>query len=357
MSTKLSVAVIFGGKSNEHEISVRSATTIMNNLNKDKYTLLPVYITESGKWLLCETPGEIKPGIDWESSGTEVTVSFNPEQKGLYRIVNGTYEYIKVDILFPMIHGKTGEDGIVQGVCELAGLPYVGASTLSSAMCFDKAYTKIIAGSLGIKQADSIVFDSIDINKDVDVAAKKVRDKFPDSCIIKPSASGSSVGTAYVDNYDDLIVALREATIHSSRVIAERCIRGRELECGVINAPHPIASGVGEKLFSGVVVCDYETKYNNGNLTSVLDADLPGHIKEEIQQKSIAIFNAMDCEGMARVDFFWEENGDVIFNEINTIPGCTSLSMFPNLWLVHKNITNEQLVDYLIENAIAKHKS
>lgn len=347
MSKKV-VAVLFGGQSSEHEVSKISASTVISNMSQDKYYVIPVYITKDGRWMIYDGPVENIANTQWEKYATHAVLSPDTEHKGLLRIVGGKVKVMPIDIVFPVLHGKYGEDGTVQGLIELSGLPYVGCGVLSSSISMDKAYTKIICDSIGIEQAKHCVVYRYEIEEDINAAVKRVEEKIGYPCFVKPSCAGSSVGVSKAKNKKELKKALNLAAENDRTVIIEENIKGRELECAVLGNNDPEASVVGE-VKAAAEFYDFDAKYNNKESETVVPADIDEKISQEIRDKAVKIFKALDCCGLSRVDFFLEEKTNrVIFNEINTLPGFTAISMYPMLW-EEAGISADKLIDRLIE--------
>ncbi len=351
MSKKV-VVVLFGGQSSEHEISKISASTVISALDKNKYYVMPVYITAEGHWMMYDGPVENITNGKWENYAAKVVLSPDTEHGGLLRIVGGKVKVIPVDIVFPVLHGKGGEDGTIQGLLELAEMPYVGCGVLASALSMDKAYTKIAASSIGIEQAEYTVVYRHDIEDADENGLLKIYDdienKISYPCFVKPSNAGSSVGITRAENRESLAEALKLACEHDRTVIIEKNIQGREVECAVLGNNNPQASCVGEVL-AAADFYDFDAKYNSRESKTVVPAQIDDGIAEEIRDKAVRIFKALDCCGLARVDFFIEDGTNrVIFNEINTMPGFTSISMYPMLWN-ECGLTVEELADKLIE--------
>jgi len=347
---KKNVLVLFGGCSLEHEVSKVSAYTIIANIPEEKYNVCPVYITKEGKWLLYDGSIDNLRNVPWEKFGTAAVLSPDRVNRGLLRIVGDKVKYIPVDVAFPALHGENGEDGSVQGLFELCGLPYVGCGVLSSALCMDKTFTKIIAHSIGLKQAEYTVADVWD-QESVACALKRVQTKIKYPCFVKPANAGSSVGISKVADKKGLPGAIEAAALIDGKVIIEKAVVGRELECAVLGYRDSVqASAVGE-ILPAADFYDYDAKYNNSESKTVVPADIPAESAEEIRRQAVEMFKAADCRGMARVDFFLEnETNRVIFNEINTIPGFTSISMYPKLWQA-SGVPLPDLIDRLIEIA------
>lgn len=350
---KLTVAVIFGGQSSEHEVSRVSASTIISNLDPEKYYVIPVGITKDGKWMIYNGPVENIKNGEWEKFGTPAVLSPDASQKGLLKTVGGKVKLIPIDLAFPVLHGKYGEDGTIQGLFELAQIPYVGNGVLSSSISMDKAFTKIIAKNAKIPQAKYVEVHSEDLKR-IKTTASKIEKKLGYPCFVKPANAGSSVGITKAHNKEELMEGLKVAAVHDSKIVVEEGIVGREIECAVLgNRGHVEASCVGE-IFSAGEFYDYDAKYNNAESKTVVPAEISPEKQDEIRKMAVKVFNAVDGSGLARVDFFVEnETENVIFNELNTLPGFTPISMYSMLWAVCGKSTAE-LLDNLIELAIER---
>lgn len=348
MSKKV-VAVLFGGQSSEHEISKKSAFTIISNLSKDKYSVIPIYISKDGQWKIYDGPIENICNTEWEAYSTNAIISPDVSHKGIIRIVGDKIKIMPIDVVIPVLHGKWGEDGTIQGLLELAKIPYVGCGVLSSAVCMDKLYTKIIANSIGIEQANYKVVYKYEI-ENINSIYKDIEKEIGYPCFIKPANAGSSKGISKANNKQELLDAINNALLYDIKVIIEQNINGREVECAVLGNYDVKATNVGEVL-SALEFYDYDAKYNNPESKTVIPANIEESISKEIQEKAIKIFKALDGRGLSRVDFFIENNTNkVIFNEINTFPGFTSISMYHMLWK-NKGILLPELLDNLIELA------
>lgn len=349
--TKKVVAVLFGGKSSEHEISKTSAYTIISNLSKEKYTVLPIYITKEGKWKIYDGPVENICNTDWQSYAADAIISPDVSHRGILRIVGDKIKVMPIDVVIPVLHGKYGEDGTIQGLLELANIPYVGCGVLSSALSMDKAYTKTIVKGLNIEQAKSHPLYDYQMDKiTMDMIDKEINHHMSYPCFIKPAKAGSSKGVSKVTKQEDLEKAFEKAFLEDNKVLLQEGIDGREVECAVLGNNDIKASTVGEVLSAGDFY-DFDSKYNNKESKTVIPANIDKEIIEEIKEKSIKIFRALDCKGLARVDFFIENGTNrVVFNEINTFPGFTSISMYPMLW-ENEGIDKQALLDTLIDLA------
>lgn len=349
---KLTVAVIFGGQSSEHEVSRVSASSIISNLDSEKYYVVPVGITKSGKWMIYNGPIENIKNGEWEKFGTPAILSPDASQKGLLKLVGDKAKLIPIDLAFPVLHGKYGEDGTIQGLFELAQIPYVGNGVLSSSVSMDKAFTKIIAKNAKITQAKYVEVHSEDFNK-IKSIATKIEKKLGYPCFVKPANAGSSVGITKAHNKDELIEGLKLAAVHDRKIVVEEGIVGREIECAVLgNGDNISASCVGE-IFAAAEFYDYDAKYNNSASKTVVPAEISKEKQDEIRKMAIKVFKAVDGSGLARVDFFVEKDTErVIFNELNTLPGFTPISMYSMLWNAcgkPMNVLLDELIDLALE--------
>lgn len=345
---KKKIAVIFGGQSSEHEVSCLSAVNIIDGLNKEKYEIHRIGITKEGHWLYVEDNTQLKDG-SWINGKITAVISPDHARPGIWKISGDKLEVIPVDVAFPILHGKYGEDGTIQGLFELAGIPYVGCGVLSSAASMDKISTKIFADRIGVRQAAYVA----DIAKDLserEQTIRQVESKLGYPVFVKPSNAGSSQGVSKACSREELEAALVLAKQHDHRVLIEENIEGREVECAVLGGENPKASSVGE-ILAAAEFYDYDAKYNSEESRTVIDPDLPEAVKEEIRSNAIAVFREVSGFGLSRVDFFVEKDtNEVIFNEINTLPGFTNISMYPMLWEA-AGIPKEELLDRLIDLA------
>lgn len=329
--SKKRIAVLFGGQSSEHIVSCMSAANVIEQIDTLRYELLLIGITEDGHWLKAESVEDIRSGA-WRESRTEAVISPDATKKCVILTENGQSREVPVDVAFPILHGMYGEDGTIQGLLELAKIPYAGCGVLSSAVSMDKLYTKIIVDDLGIRQADYVPVMVWKMKKDMDAAVKQVEDRFSYPVFIKPSNAGSSKGVSKAENREALIAGLWEAAKHDRKILVEETIVGHEIECAVLGGGQkPVhSSGVGE-ILAAAEFYDFEAKYFNEESRTVIHPELPGDSAERVRKAAEQIFNAVDGYGLARVDFFVTKEGEVIFNEINTMPGFTAISMYPML--------------------------
>lgn len=347
---KLKVAVLFGGVSSEHEISLISAYSVLTNMPKDMYDIMCIGITKKGHWMYY--PGEyenIKDGT-WENNPDCSTAIISPDRvhKGIIVIGKDEVFLRKVDVVFPVLHGLNGEDGSVQGLCQLAGLPCVGCDMTSSAICMDKSVTHTVLDAAGIKTAKHLTIMRHSLGG-LDDICENVEGALNYPVYVKPSSAGSSVGVSRAANRSELKDSLKKAFSHGDKVVVEEEIVGKEVECAVLGNGKNLRASVPGQITPAEGFYDYDAKYKNG--TSVLD--IPAKISDEemreLRDTAKKAYMACGCGGMARVDFFVTDNG-IVLNEINTIPGFTPISMYPKL-MENMGITYSALLDMLIQLA------
>ena len=346
---KESLVVLFGGQSSEHVVSCMSAANVIDQIDKNKYDLLLIGITEEGQWILTPSVDEIRNDT-WRSGKTHAVLSPDATKKCVIISEGDVTKEVKVDMVFPVLHGLRGEDGTVQGLLELARIPYVGCGVLASAVSMDKLYTKLIVDSLGIRQADYVPVRRSQL-QDMDSVIAAIEKKLSYPVFVKPSNAGSSRGVNKAENKEELIFALNEAAKHDRKILVEETIIGHEVECAVFGGGlrEVKASGVGE-IMAAAEFYDFDAKYYNAESKTVVDPELPGNAAEDVRKAAVEIFQAVDGYGLSRVDFFVTDAGEVVFNEINTLPGFTAISMYPMLWEA-RGISKPQLVDDLINHA------
>jgi len=345
------IAVIFGGQSSEHEISCISAATIIDCINPEYYRTVLIGITKEGHWLKVNSVEEIRSG-EWVRGVAEAVISPDATKKHIVVTDQGNVSYLSVDVVFPALHGLYGEDGTIQGILELAKIPYVGCGVLASAISMDKIHTKLVAETLGIRQAAFVPVASREL-KALDTVVAKIEEALEYPVFVKPSNAGSSRGVSKAADRDTLIEGLLEAAKHDKKILVEETITGREIECAVLGGEDAHASGIGE-IVAAAAFYDYDAKYNNTESKVILDPDVPKETVEEIRETALRIFKAVDGFGLSRVDFFIKsDTGEVVFNEINTFPGFTDISMYPMLW-ENMGMSKPQLVEKLIQTAFAR---
>ncbi len=347
----MKLAVIFGGTSTEHNVSVVSGTSIIKNLDKSKYDILPIYIDKTGNWY------EYTKDIDKIE-----TLKIDEEIKELKKIENVLEVLKRQDIIFPVLHGANGEDGTIQGLFEMIKKHYVGCKVLASAVSMDKVYTKVILDRAGINQAkseyirkykDKYIYIDKSFNEKIygiEEICKTIEMNLKYPMFVKPSNSGSSVGISKAKNSKELKDAIEYASKFDKKVLIEEEIKGHEVECAVLGNEEVIASDVGE-IKAADEFYSFDAKYKNQKSQTFIPADIPSEVQEEIRKLAIKAFKALDGKGLSRVDFFVEENTNKIYlNEINTLPGFTEISMYPKLF-EHYGINYSKLLDKLIELA------
>ena len=359
---RVRVAVVFGGRSNEHAISCVSAGSILRNLDPQRFDVVAVGITPDGSWVLTDgdpdalaiTNREL-PGVSSES-GTELTLAADPRRAGeLVSLSPGGAEVLaSVDVVFPVLHGPYGEDGTIQGLLEMAGVPYVGAGVLASAAGMDKEFTKKLLVAEGLPIGAYAV-----LRASQSTLEPAQRESLGLPVFVKPARGGSSIGVSRVTSWEELPAAIAQARQHDPKVIVEAAVVGRELECGVLEFPDGTvqASTVGEIRVVGVrgredSFYDFATKY----LDDAAELDVPAKIDDDVSDavRALAIraFKAIDCQGLARVDFFLTDDGPMI-NEVNTMPGFTTISMYPRMWAA-SGVDYSTLVSTMVETALAR---
>jgi D-alanine-D-alanine ligase len=351
---RIRVAVVYGGRSSEHGISVVSAGSVIRALDPDKYEVIAVGITPDGEWLLTDAdPAELRISertLPEVVKGSAVILPGDPTHHGLVAVDSpGALSALgTVDVAFPVLHGRFGEDGTIQGLFELAGVPYVGAGVLASAVAMDKEYTKKLLRAEGLPVGEFVVLRRGD---SLEAAAALGLPVF-----VKPARAGSSVGISKVRSAADLPAAVAEAFRHDSKVMIEAAVIGREVECGILEDVdgRPIASCPAEiRLVRGHDWYDFDAKYLDDACEFDIPADLPGDVTAAVQDAARRAFTALEGAGLARVDFFVRADGSLVINEVNTMPGFTPISMFPRMWQA-SGVGYAELVDRLISSALRR---
>ncbi|NLY43067.1 MAG: D-alanine--D-alanine ligase [Clostridiaceae bacterium] len=356
MAHKITLCVLFGGQSSEHEVSRVSAASVIKNLDKEKYEIVTIGITKDGEWFMYRGPVEKIASGEWEKvNNPRAVLSPDARTGGIIKITDGETTMARIDVVFPVLHGLYGEDGTVQGLLELANIPYVGSGVLASSLAMDKAYAKLVFKHVGIPQADWEVFYRNEL-KEMAQVVDRVEARFGYPCFIKPSNAGSSVGITKAHNRRELEEGLLIAAQHDRKIIVEEFINGREIECSVLGNDEPEASVLGEIIPSREFY-DYDAKYNDDTSELIIPASLPEETADKIREYAVKAFKALDCSGFSRVDFFvHKETGEIYINEVNTIPGFTNISMYPKLWEA-SGLSYTSLLDRLIELALDKKKN
>jgi D-alanine-D-alanine ligase len=356
---RIRVAVVFGGRSSEHAISCVSAGSVLAHLDRERFEVLPVGITRQGGWVLgTDDPAALSiqdrtlPAVD--PSGAALVLPGDPTTGGVVRLDEGRAGELLsgVDVVFPVLHGAYGEDGTIQGLLEMAGTPYVGAGVLSSAVAMDKEFAKKLLAAEGLPVGDMVV-----LRPGTDTLSEAQRDRLGLPVFVKPARAGSSVGITRVTGWAQLPAAVAAAREHDPKVLVEAAIVGREVECGVLEYPDgAVRASVPAEIRivgDGVEFYDFEAKY----LDDVCEFDIPAKLDDEtaerVREMAVAAFAALDTQGLARVDFFVREDGSPVINEVNTMPGFTSTSVYPKMWAV-AGVDYPTLLTTLVETALAR---
>ena len=372
----LRVCVIFGGASSEYDVSLRSASCVIENLDKDKYEIIMLGITRRGKWLLYTGPVDLILSGEWDVSPYTEPAILSPDsdEKGiillgkeppasfvLRRSVAGGVEKVgvhekdfirvlPVDVVFPVLHGKNGEDGTIQGLLELAEIPYVGCGVLSSAACMDKEFAHVILKNAGVTKTELVALRHNDL-MDFEKTTDRLEEEIGYPMFVKPANAGSSVGISKVSARADLYPAVNLAFEHDTKIVVEKAVKGREIECAVWGNEYPNPSYAMGEILPTRNFYDYEGKYLDDSVNLIAPAELDEETTEDIRDIAVLAYTAMECRGLARIDFFIKEDNSIVLNEINTLPGFTSISMFPIL-LQEDGMTLPEIVDNLIECAM-----
>lgn len=334
----LRIAILFGGCSEEHDVSVKSAMEIAASIDTQKYEPTYIGITRSGVWKICE-----KPYAEWETGNClRAVVSPDTDTHGLLAVESGESQAVHIDAVFPVLHGKSGEDGAVQGLLELSGIPYVGCDVQSSAICMDKSLAYIVAGSAGINIPEFSILNGTDM---------AVLDELSYPVFVKPARSGSSFGVSKVVCADDLDAAIATARQFDGKVLIEQAILGTEVGCAVLgNGSELIAGEVDQiKLLHGIFRIHQEDEPERGSENAVITvpADLPDERRDQIRDTAKSIYVALGCGGLSRVDMFLQEDGRIVLNEVNTLPGFTAYSRYPRM-MAAAGVSLSELIDRCI---------
>lgn len=352
---RLKICILFGGVSPEHEISLMSAKNVIDGLNKSKYEIYPVGITKKGEWFLYSGDiREIATG-EWENDNdnkSNAILSPDRTHKGLIVIKDNKIKNLHCDLIFPVLHGTNGEDGTIQGLIQISGIPLVGPELLPSCVCMNKILTKMVLNDHGIPQAKFVGINKSEIRNSEKIV-NRIENEFDYPIFIKPSASGSSVGAHIVHNNPELLPAIRDALKYDDIALVEEYIKGHDFECAMIGNEEVIVSGIGE-ILSGNEFYDYKAKYTDGVSNVLVKARLDQDKIQRMQEMSKKAYKALYLNGFCRADFMIEEkSGRILLNEINTIPGCTKYSLFPSLF-AESGIEWTRLLDKLIFYALER---
>jgi D-alanine--(R)-lactate ligase len=340
---RLKVGVLFGGRSEEHPISIKSAREVAKSLDLEKYEPFYIGITKSGAWKLCDGPD-----TDWENGSCRPAV-LSPDSSvhGLLVLDDGKYETISLDVVFPVLHGKQGEDGAIQGLLELSGIPYVGCDVQSSALCMDKSLAYTVAKNAGIATPN---FWIITTNEDIDP------DQFTYPVFVKPARSGSSFGVTKVRGGEELLSAVETARQYDSKVLVEEAVVASEIGCAILGSGTDLIAGEVDRvsLSHGFFRIHQESNPEQGseNATFIVPADIPEESRALVKETAKAIYRAFGCRGLARVDTFLKEDGSVVLNEVNTLPGMTSYSRYPRM-MAAAGLPLAEVIDRMVSLALA----
>ena len=355
-SEKMCVVLLFGGMSSEHEVSRVSVGNFVNNIDREKYEVLTVGITKEGRWLYTEATAAQMADGSWEELAGNMACVISPDRADHGMILftpEGHVEKVHVDVVIPVLHGLWGEDGTVQGLLELAGIPYVGCGVLASAVCMDKAVANALFEANGVPHTRWLAADRWEIESDLEGVCEGVEKKLGWPVFVKPANAGSSVGISKVSSRDELKKAIDLALENDRKVVFEAFVDGQEVECAVIGSDPAVATRPGE-ILAGAEFYTYDDKYKNGVSQTVIPAHLPEAKLDEVKTYAAMAYTALGCEGLARCDFFVEHGtGRVLINEINTLPGFTPISMYPKL-MEHEGTPIPALIDHLIALALER---
>lgn len=344
---KTKVCLLYGGKSAEHEVSLQTAKAVTEALDLEKFDVYPIYINMEGQWIKgakLEGPAESVEALQFSTDNQE---SSDP----LAALQEGNEKY---DVVFPLLHGPNGEDGTVQGLLELLNVPYVGNGVLASAAGMDKVIMKNIFAQAGLAQVDYVWFTRSKWEKNPEEAYHATEKEIGYPCFVKPANLGSSVGINKCSNRGELEKAFQEAFQFDRKIIVEQGVKAREIEMGVLGNDDPKCSIPGE-IVPKKEFYDYKAKYEDQNTQLIIPAEISQAVKSEMEKMALKAFHALDCSGLVRTDFFLTEDGRVLINEVNTMPGFTPVSMFPLLWK-HTGLDYPELIETLIDLAIKRHQ-
>lgn len=350
---KLNVCVLFGGVSPEHAVSLRSAESVLNHMDTEKYNIYPVGITKEGKWIYFAGTDYTHLAADtWQSQINNCPAAISPARnQGLLLFRTEGITEVKLDVVFPVLHGENGEDGAVQGLMQLAGIPCVGPDVAASAVAMDKTLTKLVMDHAEIPQAKWFLVRGKNLDSRIEQISDAIEMQFSYPVFVKPAGTGSSVGVSKAANREALRTALLEAAKYDDKILVEEFICGREIEVAVMGNESPVASVCGE-IDSGAEFYDYDAKYVTDTSVAYIPARISQETEEAVRDYAVKAYKALNCRGLSRVDFFVTYADDsIVFNEINTLPGFTSISMYPKLFAA-SGIAYKELIDELLRLAM-----
>ena len=365
MSKKLRIGIIFGGRSGEHEVSIRSARSVIEAIDKSKYEVIPIAITKEGNWLAPAAAAELLPASAQRllskqqlgGSKEDVAIVGDPSRNELIEL-DSKSNVGRLDVVFPVLHGTYGEDGTLQGLLELAAIPFVGCGTLASSCGMDKVVMKALFKDAGLPICRYTWLLRTDWESDPDGVARRIKREIGLPCFVKPANLGSSVGVSKATDKASLARAIDLAARYDRKIMVEELVNGREIECAVIGNDEPQASLPGEYVIheESARFLDYTEKYSStGNVDFVVPARISKTLIARIQKLAVAAFKAIDASGLSRVDFFLKNDGELLLNEINTLPGLTDVSGFPKMWEA-TGVSFPRVIDRLIDLAIERHR-
>src|SRR6266550_1273745 len=366
MTRKLRIGVIFGGRSGEHEVSVRSARSVIDAIDKSKYEVVPIAITKEGNWLAPAVaagllPAETQRRISTQSFGTsrdDVAIVGDPSRNGLMNLSSDSGRAERLDVVFPVLHGTYGEDGTIQGLLEMAAIPFVGCGTLASACGMDKVTMKALFREAGLATCKHTWLLRSEFEHEPEKVLRRVVKEIGFPAFVKPVNLGSSVGVSKASDKKSLAQAIELAARYDRKIMVEETVEGRELECAVIGNDEPKASLPGEYVIheESAHFLDYTEKYSStGRVEFVVPARVSKAVTKRIQKMAVEAYKAIDAAGLSRVDFFLKPEGQLLVNEINTLPGLTDVSGFPKMWEA-SGVPFLQIIDQLVELAIERHR-
>ncbi len=350
---KLNVCVLFGGISPEHEVSLRSAESVLNNIDPDKYNIFPIGITKGGQWILYGGGDYAElPSGKWQENPSNCIACISPVRgEGILKFDGDSISRQSIDVVFPVLHGENGEDGAMQGLLQMAGIPYVGSHVSESAVAMDKTLTKLVMDNAGIPQAAWQLVRNSELDTRMDSILETLENRFAYPMFVKPAGTGSSVGVSKVADRSALQKALVEAGAFDEKILVEEFIDGKEVEVAVMGNDSPVASVCGE-IDSGAEFYDYDAKYVTDTSVAYIPARISESVAEQVREVAIGVYKAIGAKGLSRVDFFvTHKNERIVFNEINTLPGFTSISMYPKLFTA-SGIPYSEQIDALLRFAL-----
>ncbi len=365
MAKKLRIGVIFGGRSGEHEVSIRSARSVIEAMDTSKYEVVPIAITKTGNWLAPALSAKLLPkgtqqrlsARELGSSKADVSIIGDPSRRGLARLESGARAE-PVDVIFPVLHGTFGEDGTIQGLFEMAALPFVGCGTLASACGMDKVTMKALFREAGLPICKHTWLLRSEFEDEPEKVLRRLVKEIGFPAFVKPANLGSSVGVSKASDKKSLTRAIKLAARYDRKIMVEETVEGREIECAVIGNDDPKASLPGEYVVheESARFLDYTEKYSStGRVEFVVPARVAKPVTKRIQKMAVEAYQAIDASGLSRVDFFLKPEGQLLINEINTLPGLTDVSGFPKMWEA-SGVPFPQIIDQLIELAIERHR-